>query len=72
MRYGGIPLAAAPDWTAIGDVLAGFLGVQTRYRGLIDLRVGHAKSELAAAKTQAIEDARQADGRFGSWSAEDR
>ena len=60
------------DWTAIGDVLAGFLGAQTRYRAYVDLRVGHAKSELAGAKTQAIEDARQADGRFGAWSAEDR
>jgi len=60
------------DWTAIGDVLAGFLGAQTRYRGYVDLRVGHAKSELASAKTKAIEDARQADGRFGTWSAEDR
>lgn len=59
-------------WTAIGDVLAGFLGAPTRYRGFVDLRVGHAKSELADAKTKAIEDARQADGRFGTWSGEDR
>jgi hypothetical protein len=60
------------DLTAVGGVLAGFLGAQTRYRGLVDLRVGHAKSQLADAKAQAIEDARQADGRFGVWSAEDR
>jgi hypothetical protein len=60
------------DLTAVSDVLAGFLGLQTRYRGFVDLQVGHAKSQLAAAKTQAIEDARQADGRFGTWSAEDR
>ncbi|HEV2377921.1 MAG TPA: hypothetical protein VGS19_37895 [Streptosporangiaceae bacterium] len=60
------------DWTAVSDVLAGFLGEQTRYRGFVDLRVGHAKSELADARTKAIEDARQADGRFGTWSAEDR
>jgi uncharacterized protein YukE len=60
------------DLTAIGDVLAGFLGAQTRYRGFVDLQVGHAKSQLADAKTKAIEDARQADGRFGTWSAEDR
>ena len=31
------------DWTAIGDVLAGFLGAQTRFRGFVDLRVGRAK-----------------------------
>jgi hypothetical protein len=60
------------DLTAISDVLAGFLGAQTRYRGYVDLRVGHAKSELADAKTKAIEDARQADGRFGTWSDADR
>jgi uncharacterized protein YukE len=60
------------DWTAIGDVLAGFLGAQTRYRGFVDLRAGHAKAALADAKTKAIEDARQADGRFGTWSPEDR
>jgi hypothetical protein len=60
------------DLTAVSDVLAGFLGLQTRYRGYVDLRVGHAKSQLADAKTQAIEDARQADGRFGAWSPEDR
>ncbi len=58
------------DWDAISDVLAGFLGLQTRYRGFVDLRVGHAKSELADAKTQAIEEARQADGRFGPWTDE--
>jgi uncharacterized protein YukE len=60
------------DLTAISDVLAGFLGLQTRYRAFVDLQVGHAKSALADAKTKAIEDARQADGRFGSWSPEDR
>jgi uncharacterized protein YukE len=60
------------DLTAISDVLAGFLGLQTRYRGFVDLQVGHAKSALADAKTKAIEDARQADGRFGTWSPEDR
>jgi uncharacterized protein YukE len=60
------------DLTAVSDVLAGFLGLQTRYRGFVDLRVGHAKSELADAKTTAIEDARGADGRFGTWSPEDR
>ena len=60
------------DLTAVSAVLAGFLGAQTRYRGFVDLRVGHAKSQLADAKVQAIEDARQADGRFGTWSAEDR
>jgi hypothetical protein len=53
-------------------VLAGFLGAQTRYRGFVGLRVGHPKSELADAKAQAIEDARQADGRFGAWPAADR
>lgn len=63
---------AKGDLTALADVLAGFLGAQTRYRGFVDLRAGHAKSELADAKTQAIEDARQADGRFGTWSAENR
>lgn len=60
------------DLTSISDILAGFLSLQTRYRGFVDLRVGHAKSALADAKTKAIEDARQADGRFGTWSPEDR
>ena len=60
------------DLTSISDVLAGFLGLQTRYRGFVDLQVGHAKSALADAKTKAIEDARGADGRFGTWSPEDR
>jgi uncharacterized protein YukE len=60
------------DLTAVSDILAGFLGLQTRYRGFVDLRVGHAKSVLADAKTKAIEDARGADGRFGKWSPEDR
>ena len=60
------------DLTAISDVLAGFLGLQTRYRGYVDLWLGHAKSALSGAKTKAIEDARQADGRFGNWSPEDR
>jgi uncharacterized protein YukE len=58
------------DWDAISDVLAGFLGLQTRYRGFVDLRVGHAKSELADAKSEAIEEARQANGRFGPWTDE--
>jgi uncharacterized protein YukE len=60
------------DLAAVSDVLAGFLNLQTRYRGFVDLRVGHAKSDLADAKTQAIEDGRQANGRFGPWSDEDR
>jgi hypothetical protein len=60
------------DLTAISGVLAGFLGAQTRYRGFVDLQVGHVKSQLADAKTKAIEDARQADGRFGAWSNADR
>jgi uncharacterized protein YukE len=60
------------DLTAVSDVLAGFLGAQTRYRGFVDLQVGHAKSQLADAKTKAIEDARGADGRFGTWSEADR
>lgn len=60
------------DLTAISDVLAGFLSAQTRYRGYVDVRAGHARSELADAKTKAIEDARGADGRFGTWSEADR
>lgn len=60
------------DYNAMGDVLAGFLGANTRYRGFVDLRVGHLRSQLADAKTKAIENARQADGKFGKWSAEDR
>lgn len=60
------------DLTAVSDVLGGFLNLQTRYRGFVDLQVGHAKSGLADAKTKAIEDARGADGRFGKWSPEDR
>lgn len=69
---GGSEGLSKGDLTAVSDVLAGFLGAQTRYRGFVDLQVGHAKSQLADARTQAIEDARQADGRFGTWSAADR
>ena len=41
------------DLAAVSDVLAGFLGLQTRFRGIVDLRVGHAKSDLADSKTKA-------------------
>jgi uncharacterized protein YukE len=60
------------DYTALFDVLAGFWGAQTRYRGFVESKIPGLKNAVARARTTAIEDARQANGQFGPWSEEDR
>jgi hypothetical protein len=60
------------DKAAVSDVLAGFLGAQTRYRAHVESKIPGLKQSLKGAKVKAIEDAREANGRFGKWTAEDR
>ena len=64
---GGKGLAPG-DQTALFDVLAGFFGAQTRYRAYVDSKIPGLKTRLAEARTNAIEEARQANGRFGPWT----
>ncbi|HWG63267.1 MAG TPA: hypothetical protein VG253_16340 [Streptosporangiaceae bacterium] len=56
------------DYAALFDTLAGFLGSQTRYRAYVASRLGSVKRTLSDTVTAAREEARLADGRFGTWS----
>ncbi len=56
------------DYTALADSLAGFFGAQTRYRGYVEGKLPGLKKTLSRAVTDAREEARQADGRFGPWT----
>jgi uncharacterized protein YukE len=60
------------DRTSWNDVLLGFLGAKTRYRAWVEGEVESLKNLKNAAAAKAIADARQADGKFGKWSPEDR
>jgi uncharacterized protein YukE len=60
------------DRSAYDDVIAGFLGAQTRFRAYVEGKIPGLKQEITDAKVKAIADARQADGRFGKWSDENR
>ena len=58
------------DYTALFDTLAGFFGAQTRYRAYVEGKLPGLKKSISKAITDAREEARQADGRFGPWSDE--
>lgn len=60
------------DRSSWNDVLLGFLGAKTRYRAWVEGKVHHLKGLKNEARLKAIEDARQADGKFGKWSPQDR
>jgi hypothetical protein len=60
------------DRTSWNDVLLGFLGAKTRYRAWVEGNVEVLKKLKNDARLNAIEDARQADGRFGKWKPEGR
>src|SRR5579875_606744 len=60
------------DRASWNDVLAGFLGAKTRYRAFVEGQVDKLKGLKNDARLKAIDDARQADGKFGKWSPEDR
>jgi hypothetical protein len=60
------------DRSAYDDVIAGFLGAQTRFRAYVEGEIPGLKLSVKDARVKAIEDARQADGRFGKWSDENR
>jgi hypothetical protein len=60
------------DRSAYNDVIAGFLGAQTRFRAWVEGQIPHLKQAVKNSVTEAREDARQADGRFGNWSDEGR
>jgi uncharacterized protein YukE len=60
------------DYTALFDTLAGFFGAQTRYRAYVEGKLPGLKKSISKAVTDAREEARQADGRFGPWSDEGR
>jgi uncharacterized protein YukE len=60
------------DRTSWNDVLLGFLGAKTRYRAWVEGQVESLKNLKNAAAAKAIADAREADGKFGKWSPEDR
>jgi uncharacterized protein YukE len=60
------------DRTAWNDVLLGFLGAKTRYRAWLEDQVDKLKGLKNDAQAKAIADARQADGKFGKWSPEDK
>jgi uncharacterized protein YukE len=56
------------EYTALFDTLAGFFGAQTRYRAYVEGKLPGLKKSISKAITDAREEARQADGRFGSWT----
>jgi hypothetical protein len=56
------------DYTALFDTLAGFFGAQTRYRAYVEGKLPGLKKSITKAITDAREEARQADGRFGPWT----
>jgi uncharacterized protein YukE len=60
------------DYTALFDTLAGFFGAQTRYRGFVETKLAGVKDDLGEALTQAREEARLANGRFGPWTDQGR
>ncbi len=60
------------DWTALGDVLAGFLGAQTRYRAFVAGQLPDVRRALAKAFDAAVAENRQANGRFGAWTDENK
>jgi uncharacterized protein YukE len=60
------------DRASWNDVLAGFLGAKTRYRAFVEGQVDKLKGLKNDARLKAIQDARQADGKFGKWSPEDQ
>jgi uncharacterized protein YukE len=60
------------DYTALFDTLAGFWGAQTRYRAYVEGKLPGLKQTVSRAITAAREDARQADGRFGPWTEDDK
>lgn len=60
------------DRTSWNDVLLGFLGAKTRYRAWVEGKVESLEALKSDARLKAISDARQADGKFGKWTPEDR
>jgi uncharacterized protein YukE len=56
------------DRTAGFDVLAGFLGAQTRYSHYVEGKIPELKQAVSQAITTAREEARLANGRFGPWT----
>jgi uncharacterized protein YukE len=60
------------DRTSWNDVLLGFLGAKTRYRAWVEGEVESLKNLKNSARLKAISDAREADGKFGKWTPEDR
>lgn len=60
------------DRSAYNDVIAGFLGAQTRFRAWVEGQIPHLKQSVSNAKVEAREEVRQANGRFGEWSEEGR
>jgi hypothetical protein len=60
------------DRTSWNDVILGFLGAKTRYRAWVKGNVEVLEKLKGDARLKAVEDGRQADGRFGKWTPEDR
>jgi uncharacterized protein YukE len=60
------------DRSGWNDVLAGFLGAKTRYRAWLEGQVERLKGLKNDAQAKAVADAREADGKFGKWSPEDK
>lgn len=58
------------DYTALFDALAGFWGAQTRYRAYVEGKIPGLEQTARRAMISAREEARQADGRFGTWTDE--
>lgn len=56
------------DYTALFDTLAGFFGAQTRYRAYVEGKLPGLKKSITKAISDAREEAREADGRFGPWT----
>lgn len=60
------------EYTALFDTLAGFFGAQTRYRAYVESKLPGLKKTLSQALTDAREEARLANGRFGPWTDQGR
>jgi uncharacterized protein YukE len=56
------------DLTTGFDVLAGFLGAQTRYSHYVEAKIPELKQAVSQAITNAREEARLANGQFGPWT----